>query len=105
MTLKTISRYKFVLGALLLVPLAAYAVEKFLDYQFNENVVIRISSIPCKVPDIDSKKFPLAVVAKRSDNQYLFGCYTHKGDDIVIQWAGGDQTILPANSWLAKPDT
>ena len=78
----------------------AYASDKFLQYQFNENVIIKISNIPCKVPKIDSTKYPYAVVAARIDGQFLFGCYTHKNDDIVIQWAEGDQTVLPANYFL-----
>ena len=49
-----------------------------------------------------TKKYPYAAVAARIDKQYMFGCFTHKGDDIVIQWAGdgSDQTILPANAFL-----
>lgn len=92
---------KLLLG-LLLLPLSVLAADRFLEYKFNENVVIRISNIPCKVPGIDAKKFEFAVVARRIDSQFLFGCFTHKGDDIVIQWAGGDQTILPANFFLAE---
>ena len=86
----------------MLLPLSVFAADKFLDYKFNENVVIRISNIPCKVPGLDAKKFEFSVVARRIDSQYLFGCFTHKGDDIVIQWAGGDQTVLPANNFLAE---
>ena len=78
------------------------AEDKFLSYQFNQNVIIRISNIACKVPKMDTKKYPYAAVAARIDKQYMFGCFTHKGDDIVIQWAGdgSDQTILPANAFL-----
>jgi hypothetical protein len=80
----------------------AKAEDKFLSYQFNQNVIIRISNVPCKVPKMDVKKYPHAAVAMRIDRQYMFGCFTHKGDDIVIQWAGegSDQTILPANAFL-----
>lgn len=93
---------KLLIALLLAVPLTAWAVDKFLHYQFNEKVMITISNIPCKVPDIDAKKFPYAAVAKRVDGQFLFGCFGNKGDDIVIQWAGGDQTIVPANYFLAE---
>jgi len=93
---------KKLLITLLLLPLVTLAADNFLDYQYNKNVIIRISNIPCKVPGVDAKKYEFSVVAKRIDNQYLFGCFTHKGDDIVIQWAGGDQTILPANYFLAE---
>lgn len=84
----------------LISPTLGLADDKFLDYQFNERVTIRISNIPCKVPSLSQKQYPFAVVARRIDGQFLFGCYTHKGDDIVIQWAGGDQTVLPANAFL-----
>lgn len=84
--------------------LNAHAEDKFLSYQFNENVVIRISSIACPVKKI-SKDFQFAVVALRKDGQVLPGCFTHEGDNIVIQWIQGDKTILPANVFLMKPDT
>lgn len=48
------------------------------------------------------QEYPNGAVAIRSDGQYLFGCFTHKGDDIVIQWAVGDQSIFPANYFLVK---
>ena len=84
--------------------LNAQAEDKFLSYQFNENVIIRISSIACPVKSI-SKEFQFAVVALRKDGQVLPGCFTHEKDDIVIQWIQGDKTILPANVFLMKPDT
>ena len=84
--------------------LNVYAEDKFLSYQFNENVVIRISSIACPVKSI-SKEFQFAVVALRKDGEILPGCFTHEKDDIVIQWIQGDKTILPANVFLMKPDT
>ena len=84
--------------------LSAQAEDKFLSYQFNENVIIRISSIACPVKSI-SKNFQFAVVALRKDGEILPGCFTHEKDDIVIQWIKGDQTVLPANVFLMKPDT
>ena len=69
---------KYLLFALLAIPITAYAVDKFLHHKFNENVVITISNIACKAPDVDKKKFPFAAVAKRIDGQFLFGCFTHK---------------------------
>lgn len=93
---------KLLIALLLMLPITAVAVDKFLHHQFNDNVMITISNIPCKVPDIDAKKFQHAAVAKRKDGQFLFGCFTNAGDDIVIQWAGGDQTRLPANYFLAE---
>lgn len=93
---------KWLIALLLIAPLTVWAVDKFLQYQFNENVIIKISNIPCKIPAIDNKKYPYAALAKRSDNQYLFGCFTNEGDIIVIQWAEGDQTRLPANYFLGE---
>lgn len=75
------------------------AEDKFLSMQFNKNVVIRISNIDCPVKQLKSK-FPFAAVATRKDGQHLFGCYTHDQDNIIIQWAGGDQSVLPANAFL-----
>lgn len=97
---------KRILLALLIVPLTALAADKFLKYKFNDKVIITISNIDCPVPKL-KKDFPFAVVASRVDGQRLFGCYTHNGDEITIQWAGGDQTKLPANVFLQElePDT
>ena len=53
--------------ALLLVSLSAMAEDKFLNYKFNDNVVITISNIGCKAPKVDPKKFPYMVLAKRVD--------------------------------------
>ena len=84
--------------------LSAQAEDKFLSYQFNKNVIIRISSIACPVKSI-SKDFQFAVVALRKDGKILPGCFTHDKDNIVIQWIKGDQTVLPANVFLMNPDT
>ena len=99
---------KFLLMIALLLPLTVMAEDKFLNFKFNENVVITISNVPCKVPSIDSKKYPYAVLARRVDRQFMFGCFTHDKDDIVIQWAGGDQSKFPANVFLVdhlEPNT
>lgn len=95
---------KIVLVSLLSLSTIAVAEDKFLNYQFNDNVTITIASIACPIKSL-SKDFQFAVVATRKDGQRLFGCYTHDKDDIVIQWAGGDKTVLPANVFLMKPDT
>jgi hypothetical protein len=94
---------KKLLIALLLLSVPALAADNFLSYQFNENVIIRISNIPCKIKDVDNKKYPFTVLALRIDKQVLPGCYTHEGDDIVIQWGlGGDQTKIPVNYFLGE---
>lgn len=83
----------------------ALADDHFLYFKFNDKVVITISNIPCPIKDLKAEN-PYAVVASRIDGQHLFGCYTHHGDTIVIQWAnGGDKTEFPANVFLIdKPD-
>ena len=97
---------KRILLALLIVPLTALAADQFLKYKFNDRVIITISNIECPLPKL-KKDYPFAVVASRVDGQRLFGCYTHDKDEIVIQWAGGDQTKVPANVFLTdlQPDT
>jgi hypothetical protein len=90
---------KKLLVILLLIPSIALGANKYLHYKFNDNVVITISNVACPIPEL-KKDYDLAVIATRKDGQHLFGCYTHKGDDIIIQWAGGDQTKLPANVFL-----
>ena len=94
----------FLLTTLLVAAHTAQAEEKFLSYQFNEHVVIRIANVECPLKAL-KKEYPNGAVAMRADGQYLFGCFTHKGDDIVIQWAAGDKSIFPANYFLmGKPD-
>ena len=82
--------------------LSAQAEDKWLEYQFNKDVVVRIANVQCPIAKL-KKDYPWGTVAIRADGQYLFGCFNHKNDDIVIQWAAGDQSIFPANYFLAKP--
>lgn len=91
------------MGLFLSAALTAQADEKFLSFQFNKDVIIRIANVDCPIKDL-KKQYPWGAVAIRADGQYLFGCFNHKGDDVVIQWAGGDQSIFPANYFLMKPD-
>lgn len=97
---------KLLLAIALMYPALGYSEDKFLYYQFNDNVVITISNVECPLKTLN-KTYPNAVVATRKDGQHLFGCFTHKGDTIVIQWARGDKTELPANVFLQenKPQT
>ena len=95
---------KLIVSVLALVPLLAFAEARFLDYQLNENVIVRISNLPCNVKGIDGKKFPFKAAAIRIDSQVLPGCFTNDKDEIVIQWgAGGDQSRFPANYFLVGP--
>jgi hypothetical protein len=75
---------------------------KFLQYKFNERVVITISSSECPFWEL-KEAYEYAALAKRIDGAMLVGCYTHHKDDIVIRWLHGDETTLPANVFLAKP--
>lgn len=88
-----------------LLPDTSFAEDKFLTYQYNDKVQIRISNVPCPIKTM-IKDYPFAVVANRIDGQHLFGCYTHEKDNIVIQWAAGDKSVFPANVFLQfKSDT
>ena len=84
----------------------AKAEVKSLTFQFNDNVMIVISNLDCKIPEINKQKYPYMNFAVKtlSDGKkdYLFGCFTHDKDDIVIQWAGGDQSRFPANAFLQE---
>ena len=82
----------------------AYAEDKWLEFKYNENVVIRIANVVCPIKQL-KKDYPNDEVAIRADGQYMFGCFNHQGDDIVIQWAMGDKSIFPANYFLMKPNT
>lgn len=83
--------------------LTAHAEDKWLEFKYNENVVIRIANVVCPIKQL-KKDYPNGAVAIRADGQYMFGCFTHQGDDIVIQWAMGDKSIFPANYFLMKPN-
>lgn len=83
----------------------AIAGEKFLSYQYNKDVIVRIANVPCPIKTLKNE-YPWSAVAIRSDGQYLFGCFNRQGDnDIVIQWAGGDKSVFPANYFLIEPNT
>lgn len=75
---------------------------KYLHYRFNPNVVITITNIDCPVPELKNL-YPWAAVATRIDGERLLACYTHEGDEIVIQWVKGDQSRFPANVFLTSP--
>lgn len=93
---------RWLIASLLLIPIAAVAVDKFLHYKFNDAVIISISNIACPFKEIN-EEYPLAVIANRIDGERLMGCFKNDKDDIVIQWVHGDTTRLPANVFLTKP--
>jgi hypothetical protein len=90
---------KLLILGLLIVSTSLNAAEKLLKYRFNEDVEISISTISCPFKALKDK-CNLAAVAKRSDGQQMFGCYTRKNDNIIIQWDGGDQTIILSKYFL-----
>lgn len=75
---------------------------KYLHYWFNPNVIITISNITCPIPELKDL-YPWTAVATRIDGERLLACYTHEGDEIVIQWHKGDQSRFPANVFLTIP--
>ena len=90
---------KYLIWLTLFISIWIYAQDRFLKYKYNENVELVISNVTCPLKELKDK-FPYAAVANRIDGEHLVGCFNHKGDDIVIQWYHGDQTILPANLFL-----
>lgn len=84
---------------LLLVSTSAFAANNLLKYKFNDDIDIVISNLSCPFKEL-KQQYPLAVVADRSDGQRKFGCYTYKKDDVIIQWFGGDKTILPSKYFI-----
>lgn len=88
------------------VGLSAVAEEKWLDYRVNRSTYIRIANVKCPIKEL-SKKYQYGALAYNSDRKdYLFGCFTHDGDMIIIQWAGSgsDKTIIPSNAFLVGND-
>jgi hypothetical protein len=75
---------------------------KYLHYKYNQNVIITISNIACVLPELKDL-YPLTAVATRIDGNRLLACYTHEGEDIVIQWYKGDTSRFPANVFLSNP--
>lgn len=75
---------------------------RYLHYRFNPNVIITITNVDCFLPELKAK-YPWAAVATRIDGDRLIACYTHEGDEIVIQWYKGDQSRFPANIFLTNP--
>jgi hypothetical protein len=75
---------------------------KYLHYKYNQNVVITLSNINCPLPELKDL-YPLTAVATRIDGDRLLACYTHDGEDVVIQWYKGDKSRFPANVFLSNP--
>ena len=98
MMLAEIRYYILLLVFFGLVSEAAEPVKK-LYYQYNDKVVVWITNQPCPNKNL-IKEYPYFAMATRIDGDALPGCYTNVGDDIKIQWIGGDFSIFPANVFL-----
>jgi len=96
---------KKLLLILSLVSIITYAEElfRYLHYKYNQNVIITISNVPCPLPELKDL-YPYAAIATRIDGERLLACYTHKADNVVIQWYQGDQSIFPANVFITSPE-
>ena len=83
----------------------AHAEDKWLTLQLNQTTFVRIANVQCPVKEL-SKTYPWGAVAYNSKRrEYLFGCFNKKNEDeIVIQWAGGDKSVFPANAFLMEND-
>lgn len=80
----------------------ANAEEKWLEFNLNESTFVRIANVKCPIKEI-SKKYPYGALAyNKKRKEYLFGCFTNDKDDVVIQWAGGDKSVFPANVFLME---
>lgn len=80
---------------------------KALKFQLNDHVAVFISNQPCSIKKFKGK-YPLDAAAVKltpTRAEVLGGCYTHEGDDIVIQWDDikgrpSDTSRFPANLFL-----
>lgn len=94
---------KYIVGvALAALFFTCHAEDRWLTYQLNEATFVRIANVDCPLPELKTK-YPWGAIAYNSKRkEYLFGCFNHKGDDIIIQWGGGDKSIFPANMFLVQ---
>lgn len=103
--IRIIQKMKFyILTVFLLLTLIVKAEEpvKKLSFKYNDNVVIWITNQICSTDKL-KKEYPYAAVATRIDYAVMPGCYTHIGENIKIQWIGGDFSVFPANVFLINP--
>lgn len=100
---------KFWIAVLIaLIPDVQAAEPRLLSYDYNDIVTISISNAPCPLAKL-AKTHPYAAIAvKFTDKERikvadaLNACWTNKGDDIELQWVGGDKSVFPANYFLIK---
>ena len=76
---------------LILLVLASYAyAAEYMVMQYNENVRIVLSKEKC-----DTAGFK--AVAQRIDKQVMKACWSANGNNIHIQWEGGDFSEFPVD--------
>ena len=81
---------------------------KTLSYNYNDIVTITISNVPCPMAKLAKTHPYTAIAVKYTDKDHvkvadaMNACWTNKGDDIEIQWVGGDKSVFPANYFLVK---
>ena len=80
---------KYILALFILASTCAYAVE-YMVMQYNENVRIVLSKEKC-----DKEGFK--AVAQRIDKQYMKACWFANGNNIHLQWEGGDFSEFPVD--------
>ena len=80
---------KYILALLLLASSSVYAVE-YMVMQYNENVRIVLSKEKCD-------KAGYKAVAQRIDKQFMKACWSANGNQIHIQWEGGDFSEFPVD--------
>jgi len=79
------------LFALLLLVISSYAnAVEYMVMQYNENVRIVLSKEKC-----DTAGFK--AVAQRIDKQVMKACWSTSGNQIHIQWEGGDFSEFPVD--------
>ena len=102
---------KFWIAVLIALAPDGYAAEpRILSFDYNDIVTISISNVPCPVAKLAKTHQYVAIAVKFTDSTHtkladaMNACWTHKGDDIEIQWMGGDKSVFPANYFLVKGD-
>lgn len=93
----------WIIAGLILIGWMVYketqAAEEFLMFQFNSDVRIVLSHIPC-----DTEQTYRAV-AQRIDRQFIPGCWHMTDNGMVrIQWLQGDFSEFPLNLFEVATD-
>jgi len=77
--------------ALILLAVASYSYAvDYMVMQYNENVRVVLSKEKCEQAGFKA-------VAQRIDKQVLKGCWSANGNNIHIQWEGGDFSEFPVD--------